>query len=520
MKVAAIAAIATTAIAALAACTEPVAEDPPPLPSPAQCAPTAGGPYQLIEGEPVQLTVRCAVPGQTRTGDRFVIRELPTGAVYDPATATVTWTPGLDQAAVIELALEVTDEPITGRVRLAIADAFDSPGNVPPLDPTRYTEELGLPVLFMSTAPRSTTNEPVTVIYRGRTFAAEAKRHGASSLGYPQLSYSIKLADGDRFSDPDQAGGFLGKRSLVLISTFDDNTYLRQRLAYELWRHMDPDHIVVQAYSAVVYINGAFHGLYTITDHVDHDLMDEEGLAEGGNLYQAISHDANFDTVRYDGNAKAPLHLGYSKEDGTPVDGQPGAWDDLDALVTFTAGATPAAFSAELPTRFVVEDLRDWYVFVTYVLGEDSAGKNCFLHHDPITNQPWRYLPWDFNHSFGQAWQTSRTGANAWTDFRRNNKIFARMLDDTTLNAALRDRYRELLAGPLADDAVLALFDELAAEIHPVAIRNQRKWGAAYRSFSRWAGRTDFLDHDGEIAYTRQWIQTRAAMIHARYPAP
>ena len=93
-------------------------------------------------------------------------------------------------------------------------------------------------------------------------------------------------------------------------------------------------------------------------------------------------------------------------------------------------------------------------------------------------------------------------------------------MEDPALGPALAARYRDLLGGPLAEDAVLALFDAMAAELAPVAPRNQRKWGTPYRTFSRWSGRTDFTDHAAELAYTRQWIRSRYAMLRARYPAP
>jgi|JI10StandDraft_1071094.scaffolds.fasta_scaffold10634_11 spore coat protein H len=508
---------ALLAAAALAACTEPPPVDDQPLPPPPQCAPTAGGPYQLVEGETVTFTITCANPGEVRSGDRFILSDLPDGAVYDPATATVTWTPALDQAAVRELTIEVVDELISGRVKLAVADAFDTPGNVPPLDPAAYPEELGVPVIFISPAPRSTVYEPISVVYRGHTYAAEGKRRGASSLSYPMLSYTIKFAPGDHFNDPTQAGGFFDRKRIVTITTFDDNTYLRQRLGYELWRRMDPDHIAERAYNAVMYVDGSFHGLYTIADHVDQNLFGAHGLDEAGNVYKSITHDANFDVVAANGSAKSELRLGWIKKEGLPLEGEPGAFADLEELTRFTATSPAATFAAELPTRIDVRDFRDWFVFATYTLAEDSAGKNAYLYHDPAVG-PWRFVPWDLNHSFGQAWQTSRTGATAWNDFRGRNKIFARMMDDPGLGAALAGRYREMLGGPLAVDDVVALFDAMVVETQRVAERNQRKWGAAYRAFSRWSGRTDFLDHDAEVAYTRAWIRSRDAMLRGRYP--
>lgn len=501
--------VACAAACALAACTEPA---PPP-----DCAPVGGGPYAVVEGDALSFAITCATPDEVRDGAEVTVGGLPAGAVYDPMTATVTWTPGLDQAAVYELTLAVAGEATAGAVRVSVADAFDTEGNVPPLDPLRYPDELGVPVLFLSPAPSTEEYEPVTVIYRGHTYAAEGKKRGASSLGYPKNSYTVKFAAGDHFEDPDHAGGFLDKKRIVLTSTFDDNTYVRQRLAYEVWNTMDAAHIPVQVYNASVYVDGEFWGLYLVSDHIDDNHFAAHGLAEAGNVYKAYNHDANFTLRQYDGDPKVTLHDGYEKKEGLPAAGTPGAWDDLDALVTFVANADAATFAAELPGRIDVRDFRDWFVFVTYVLGEDSAGKNCYLYHDP-TAGPWRYVPWDFNHSFGQSWQTRRTDFDAWDEFRNKNRIFVRMLDDAYYRAALDNRYATLLTGALSDASVLALADAMLAETRAVAARDWRKWSDAYRSYSGWRTRTDFLGYDDEVAYLRQWILDRGAMLRERFP--
>lgn len=498
-------AVALGSLACVVGCAEP----------PPDCGPTGGGPFAVVEGERLTIALTCADDPAGRAAEQFAIADLPAGAALDPATATLTWTPGLDQAAVYDLTLRVADEATTGALRIAVADAFDTPGNVPPLDPLRYPEELGLPVIFVTPTPTSEAYAPVTVTYRGHAYAALGKLRGASSLSYPKQSYTIKFAPGDHFDEPDRAGGFRDKQRIVLTSTFDDNSYVRQRLAYEVWNRMDADHVAVQAYSAVVYLDGQFHGLYALTDHGDDDLFAAHGLARTGNVYKAINHDANFTLRTYEGDPKLTLHDGYTKKDGQPPDGQPGAFDDLDALVDFVARASDAAFAAEIATRIHVPDFRDWYVFATFLLASDSGGKNCYLFHDPAGG-PWRYAPWDFNHSFGQAWETSRTGADDWDSFATKNRIFVRMQADPTLGPTVDDRYRALLAGPLADAAVLGLYDAMVAETAAVARRDWRKWGAAYRTFDRWRDRGDLNDYEGEVAYTRQWIAERGAYLRGR----
>ena len=55
-----------------------------------------------------------------------------------------------------------------------------------------------------------------------------------------------------------------------------------------------PGGVQIRHFSAVVYVNGRYHGLYAVTDHVDVDLMAREGLGKGGNLYKAVDHGATF----------------------------------------------------------------------------------------------------------------------------------------------------------------------------------------------------------------------------------
>ncbi len=494
-------------VASVALCVVACSEPPP------DCAPTSG-PFALVEGDTVIAPIVCSGEAVGRAPDGLVLTGLPDGATFDPVAATVTWTPGLDQAAVYDVGLAIDGEDTLGTLRLAVADAFDTEGNVPPLDPLRYPEELGLPTIFVTPRPTTEAYEPVTIVYGGHAFAAEAKLRGASSLSYPKQSYTLKFPSGDHFDDP--ARGLGDRKRVVLTSTFDDNSYVRQRLTYDVWNAMSDDHVAVRTASAAVYLDGEFHGLYTLGDHVDDDLFALHGLAGTGNVYKAYNHDANFMLNGYEGDPKATLHDGYTKKDGQPPEGQPGAFDDLDALVDFVARANDATFAAEVATRVHLPDFRDWYVLATFVLGSDSGGKNCYLYHDPAGG-PWRYAPWDWNHSFGQAWETSRTASDDWDDFRRMNRLFVRILDDATLGPTVAARYRELLEGPIGAPALLARYDAMIAETAAVARRDWRKWGEEYRTFDRWRGRDDLTDYDGEVAYVRGWIAERDAFLRTRF---
>ncbi len=492
------------------------AEPPPDLPPAPVCEPDGGGPYWLLEGDDVAVPLTCKT-GLQLAGEDFTIEPMPAGATYDPKTATLHWTPGLDQGAVYNLTITANGE--LGDLKIGVVDRWNDPANTPVVDPLIYTEEYGLPVLHLQTGPdlNSDFSTPATAIYRGHTYAAGAKYRGAASLGYPKKSFTVEFAKDDRFNEPAYAGGFTDKRKLVLISTFDDNTYVRQRLAYEMWNRLDPGHIQIQVYSGVVFLDGVYWGLYTFADHVDDDLMKAHGLAKAGNLYKARTHDANFRLVDLDMNPKGSLHQGLTKEEGLPLDGEPGAYDDLDALVTFVASATSKTFLAELDTRIDRRDYEDWWIFVSLIMGDDSAGKNSYHYHDPLGG-PWRFAPWDFNDSFGQTWQSARKGFDAPPDgYTWANQLFTRFLAEPTLGNPLRARYGQVLAGAYAIDDILALYDAMIAEIDASARRDEGLWGQQYKDYGGWNWRKDFLTYEEEVLYMRQWMKDRWAFVDAIY---
>ncbi len=490
--------------------------------SAARCEPTAGGPYNVLEKE--QLTVQLRCETGLEQPNRFSIEGLPPGAVLDKDSATLTWTPALDQAAVYELTVRAKPSNETAPLKIAVADRFDDPNNVLIRDPATYTEELGLPVLHLTPDPAIHDDAylPATIIYRGHTFTgAQARYRGTVSAAYPKRSFTLKFTKADKFGDADRAGGFADKRKIVLITSFDDNSYLRQRLSFELWNRLGPTQIKLQSYSVVVYLKGRYYGLYTLADHVNGYLMEDHGLLQEGNLFKARSTEANFHPLKANGEAKLSVHDGFTKEEGTPLPEEPGAFDDLDAFLEWVNTAPSDTFAAELDTRIQRSDYENWWIFSTFAMADDSVGKNSYHYRDPSTpGSRWRTLPWDFNHSFGQDWRTYRTDVRATEPekyYLWANGMWTRILSDPSLGPALRKRYGEVLGSEYSVDAVLEVIERMRDEIAPSARRDESKWSAVYRGYGSWNKRTDFTTFDEEIEHMRDWIRGRHAYLDGLY---
>ncbi len=463
----------------------------------------------LLEGEIARIGARCRGAGWT-----VAPLELPRGALWDGRE--LTWLTGPADAGLVTVTFTLSPEdpdtfPQTASVELSIADGYADPDNVPP-DPATYTSEWGLPVIHVITSGGIRSEYgPATVYFDGTRYEAEVKIRGASSASYTKKSYTLNFG-----AENIDLGEWLPdkKDHLVLITPMDDNSYVRQKLAYDLWRdiadYWGEERLAPRSFFAVLYLNGSYHGLYTALDRVDEELVGELGFVRSGNLYKAVSHDANF-------YLKPNLHAGYEKKEGEDLSD----FTDLDALVRFTGSSSTEDFLAGADQWIQLEEFMDWNLFVHFTAADDSGGKNSYLYNDP---EDWmfRYAPWDFNHSFGQSWQTLRIGPDTYNDFRSTNKVFDHIQSDPETAAALWGRLRELMDdGPMATAALRERLDAYYALIDDSAARDWEAWRGAYRDY--WGGVrggscSDCLEYEGEKQYVYDWLADREAWMRTYHP--
>ncbi|MDP2311477.1 MAG: CotH kinase family protein [Pseudomonadota bacterium] len=472
-----------------------------------RCDPGAA-PVYGVEGAPLSFTVRCT---GVDTATSFLVLGLPEGASFDAASATVTWTPGPADAGHYPLSVTSSGPGSdAGVVDVWVADGWDAVDNER-VDPRTYTKEYGLPVLHLE-RPRDTNDDDdvaTTMVYKGKPWAIDLKYRGAASSYYPKRSYTVSFASDDEFDDEDE--GFENRHKIVLTTLFDDNSYLRQLLCYELWSALDDTRHDIQTFLAVLYVNGAYEGLFLVSDHIDGEYWEDHGYDEDGSLYKSVTHEGNF-YDNYSGTPKASWHAGYEKQEGAEDD-----WSDLDALVHFVATASDADFAAHIEEWVVIDEIADWWILVRFTEADDSGGKNAYLYVDASTGL-FHHAPWDFNHAFGQTWQTERQASSTDYDFFWSNNLFKRLLADPVYGPRMEARMREKLATVLAADAVNARIDGWLARIEPSAERDWAKWEDSYRSYGGWYWRTDWTSHDGEIDYLRTWTDERAAYMAGWYP--
>jgi spore coat protein H len=472
--------------------------------------------HNFLEGDLVTLRPRCA----GELGDDALLEpvSLPADASWDGSV--FSWPTGPDSGGRVDLAFSILTDgdeaeiPSAEAVTFWVADDPSADDNVPP-DPRAYTEEWGLPVLHAYTWSEIGTGYVAAELgFGGLLYPGMIKIRGATSASYPKPGYTLEFNEAEL---PIPAWG-VSRDHLVLVSPFDDNSYVRQKLIYDQWAAIagfwGEARLTPRSFFVVLYFDGVYQGLFMALDRVDNEFLEQQGFDRDANLYKAVNHDANYALTDSGGNAKDTLHDGFEKKEGEPEDD----FSDLDALVAFTGHADAQGLVDGAEEWIHLEEFMDWFLLVHYSHSEDSAGKNAYLASS--VGDPWfRYVPWDFNHSWGQDWRTYRESSSSRSYFTGNNRVFWAIQDLEATDAQLWERYRLMAqpGGPFDPDWLRAQVDAYYALIEASAQRDWDKWAMDYYDYDRWKDRrnldADWTDYQGEKRYLYQWLDERAALF-------
>jgi hypothetical protein len=133
---------------------------------------------------------------------------------------------------------------------------------------------------------------PAVATVRGRALPAVAHVRGATSASYAKKSYSIKFPGAELGVAEWHAGET--RNHLILTTTFDDTAYVRQKLVFDLWRamaaHVGAHRLAPKTFFAVLYLNGAYHGLYTACDRIDDEFLRGAGFPSGEGSPGRVCH--------------------------------------------------------------------------------------------------------------------------------------------------------------------------------------------------------------------------------------
>lgn len=313
--------------------------------------------------------------------------------------------------------------------------------------------------------------------------------------------------------------GMGGEDDWILNGAYVDRSLIRNKLCFDLFQDFAVDGLApTERYAAESVLcdltyNGQPYGIYLLSEKPERDddrvVLQEDPAAAGGS-FLVKNHDdgAGFmeatgvygqwnllypDPAEVGPEAQAAIQARLqawgdavlSEHPGNPVDGM---WTtmDLDSAVDFV----------------LLEELsknNDAY-FLSIHLWQDVGGKL-------------RFLPWDMDLSFGYPYYDC--GWEGWVASRPS--MISAFSGDAAFKARMRERWDQLRAGPLAEDAILARIRTYREVMGDAVYENFEVWPFEEITFE-WGG-TSWLcpveSYDAEYERIQAWISGRLAWMDA-----
>ncbi len=353
--------------------------------------------------------------------------------------------------------------------------------------------------------------------------------HGASSSSDPKHNYRLELRD-EAGEDLDYPLLGLGSDSdYVLHASYGDKTYLRNAFAYRVARMLAEDTGAWHPSTvyAEVYLNESYLGVYAITERIKRDgsrldlpepaTSETEGDLSGGYIFKV-----DYDRGDYFVTSRGTL-IEYTDPRSDEISGAQhgyvtGWFDDFETMMKSddfadeTSGYPAWLATDEWVDFILVNELAhniDAYRLSTYHYKDADADGGLF-HAGPV---------WDFDRAFGNVNYCWCYETDGWVydDLVACGVLYqfpfwwSRLLSDPAFQNRLACRWEELRAERLTDDVIIAMMEEMAAEVAEAEPRDHEKWGTigVNVGFNYYVGET----WEDELTWLRDWTTERAAWM-------
>jgi spore coat protein H len=305
---------------------------------------------------------------------------------------------------------------------------------------------------------------PVTIEFEGDTWTNVGLRFkGNSSLFSSWGSGNYKLPmklDFDEFEDnhpeiDDQR--FYGFKQLSLSSNFQDNSFLREKVAADIFREAGVPAAQTAFYQ--VYIDyGAgpvYFGLYTMVEIVDDTVIETQFEDDSGNVYKPSGTGATFAAGSFS-------EASFDKETNQDEADYSDILALYQALHAETRTSAPETWRADLEAVFDVDGFLNWLAVNTVIQNWDTYGSmqhNYYLYRDPTTDLL-TWIPWDNNEAFkdGNMRGSVSLSLDEVTD---EWPLIRYLMDDPVYQAKYTAYVETLISGAFNPDIISARYQEL-----------------------------------------------------------
>lgn len=235
------------------------------------------------------------------------------------------------------------------------------------------------------------------------TLKAYFKLRGGMSVRYEKKSLALDLGYDYSFNQSS------GARRWILNANYIDKTFMRHKIAYDLFKEMDQDNKSPDCSYVLLERNSNKQGLYVLMKRLTPEFL---GVNESGFVFKepAIFRDS--------------LHTLKIKSQKFPKRDDSSAYNQLLKFQLFIHQSTQKEFDQKIESYINLQSFADWFLLLLYSNNGDGVLKNFYLYktslHDKI-----KVAPWDYDHSWGRDGDNEK---NEVSDIAENRSILFRKL--------------------------------------------------------------------------------------------
>ena len=350
-----------------------------------------------------------------------------------------------------------------------------------------------------------------------RTGWCDCKWQGDSSLSFPKKNFTIRFYHDPSYERKDKInfGGLTNASKWVTKANYVDQSHARNVVSARLWGEIvrsrvnepptemlesAPNYGAINGYPILMYINGEYHGLYTMNIPKDEKLF---GMDTDNPLHCAICGNRN-----NNGNNTLNLSTEFRSVNFSHWENEvPEAWNAtnetaLTNLINFVKDSTDGDFRANLNTYLDVESAIDYYIFMYFSCDIDGLGKNMILATYDGTK--WYCSAYDMDIIWGNNFSGTASPETPCPEgYRETNSLLWQRMEALFGNE-IYDRYTALRQTILSVEYVNRAFEMFIGAIPESDYKaDEIKWPNMGQ-----AG----VDH---LSWISNWVRQRAVYVDA-----
>lgn len=368
---------------------------------------------------------------------------------------------------------------------------------------------------------------------------------GSTSSAYPQKSYGFETRDSAGNNRNVALLGMPEENDWILLTNYNDKTFLRNFLAYDIFRKMG--HYATRSRYCEVMLNNDYQGIYLLEEKIKQDrnrvdiatLNPEESSGDdvtGGYIFKNDYYTSSDSWLSYYSPLNKPnadVYFVYVEPKPDVIISAQKKYlkDYVDAFENTLYGPDYKDRSSGYKAYIDVNSFVDYFILSELTRNVDAYKKSRFYYKDKDSKSrlihsgpPWDYdWAWKditencihFNQTDGSGWAYKINECDAWPV---PPSWEVRLMQDRDFVNRIHERYFQLRLDILSQSRLFHVIDSVAALLDEAQQRHFDKWKILGENVGTPEYGDQPLTYAGEIEKFKNWIIRRLNWLDANMP--